>query len=86
MMESVVVFVTAVFLVIGLPVLIGRMMRRARRKRQGRPLGMGFEGAFDALDPARARALQTIQVREEIGQSEESHHGELVDRKDARLP
>jgi Flp pilus assembly protein TadB len=55
-MEALVVIATALVLLVAMPVLISRMMSRARRKRQMRAFGMGFEGAFDVLDPAKARA------------------------------
>lgn len=78
-MEAFVVLGTALVLLIAMPALIGRMMRRARRKRQDLAIGMGFEGAFDVFDPARARALQTIRQHQEIGEADEGNQGELID-------
>lgn len=70
---------TVLVLLVGMPYLIAWLKDRERRKRQTRPFGTGFEGAFDVLDPARARALQTIQLQEEVGQVDEGNQGELVD-------
>lgn len=76
-METLIVFGTALALLIAMPILISRMMARARRKRQSGSYGMGFEGAFDVLDPARARALETIRIQQEVGQADEGEAGEL---------
>lgn len=71
--------VTVLVLLVGLPYLIAWLKGRESRKRQARPFGMGFEGGFDVFDPARARALQTIQLQEEIGQVDEGDQGDPVD-------
>lgn len=71
--------VTVLVLLVGLPYLIAWLKGRESRKRQARPFGMGFEGAFDAFDPARARAVQTIQLQEEVGQVDEGNQREPVD-------
>ncbi len=72
---------TALVLIVGMPILISRMMGRARRKRQDGAYGMGFDGAFDMLDPARARARETIRIQMEIGQTDEGEAGELFEPK-----
>lgn len=82
-METLVVLATAVVLLVGMPLLIVRMMRRERHKRRDRPSGMGFEGAFDVFDPARARAHRIIEVQQEVGRLSEGDQGERIDAKDA---
>ncbi|WP_395391091.1 hypothetical protein WBP07_10975 [Novosphingobium sp. BL-8A] len=73
-----VTLVTVLVLLVGMPYLIAWLKGREARKRQKRPFGTGFEGAFDVFDPARARAMQTIQLQEEIGQADEGNQGELI--------
>lgn len=82
-METLVVFGTALLLIVAMPILISRMMGRTRRKRESGAYGMGFDGAFGVFDPAKARAQETIRVQKEIGQLDEREAGELVERDGA---
>lgn len=81
MARSFVVFGTALALILSMPIVISRMMARARGKRQRGSYGLGFDSAFDVLDPAKARARETIQIKHEIGESDESEAGELSRKK-----
>jgi hypothetical protein len=67
-----------VALIVLLPLSIARMKNRARRK--GRRLGgSGIDAAFAIFDPARARALQEIEIRKEIGHADEGDQCVLLD-------
>jgi hypothetical protein len=80
MMEWLVALAIFVTLAIGLPFLLTRPGRKGNwRKRMGL-VGGGLDASFAVLDPARARAQQIIEVRQEIGDADEGDHGDPIDR------
>ncbi|PZU07223.1 hypothetical protein [Sphingomonas sp.] len=71
--------ITALALVMLLPLTIAGLKDRARRKGRRHFGGQGIDAAFIVFDPARARALQEIEIRKEIGHADEGDRGDPVD-------
>lgn len=78
-MQWLVAVITGVILRVGLPLVIGHMKDFARRKRRLRGFGGGIEAGFAVFDPAKARALQVIESRKEVGHADEGDQGDLHD-------
>ncbi|WHO38156.1 hypothetical protein PMI04_016560 [Sphingobium sp. AP49] len=61
-----------------LPYIIVRMKGLGRGKRRS-GLGAGLDAGFAVFDPARARAIATIERRQEIGDADQGDQGEGQD-------
>lgn len=83
-MQWFVAAVVGLFLLIGLPVMIVQMKRSDRRKPRLRGVGQSIEAGFGVFDPAKARAVQIIEIRHEIGHADEGDQGDLFDKKHSR--
>jgi hypothetical protein len=78
-----------VAIVIAVPVFTVVIWSIARMKHRGprRGLGGGAMSAFDAglavFDPAKARAIEIVAIRKEIGRADEGNQGEKEDGVDS---
>ena len=77
-MQWLVTIVTGLILFISLPLLIIRMKWFARRKRRLRGFGGGIAAGFAVFDPAKARSLQVIEIRKDVGHADEGDQGDLA--------
>ena len=83
-MQWAVAGVVGLFLLIGLPLVIARTKAHGRRKRRARGIVTGIDAGLGVFDPARARARQSIEMRQEIGHEDEGNEGDLLDRTSRR--
>lgn len=71
---------SVLLLAIAMPYIIAGLKARGRGKARSGGLGAGLDAGFAVFDPARARAIQTIEIRKDIGDAAEGDQGDLKDR------
>ncbi|UAK23249.1 hypothetical protein [Sphingomonas nostoxanthinifaciens] len=76
-MHGIVAAATGLALLVLLPLLISWMKPFSRRKGRLRGIGSGIDAGFAVFDPAKARALQTIEMRKDVGHADEGDQGDL---------
>ena len=86
MMEWLIAVAIALPLWVALPFVIARSKRRGRGKKRASGFGSALEAGFAVFDPAQARAVQTIQIRKDIGHADEGNQGERLDDEDEVTP
>lgn len=77
-MKWLVAAVLGVLLVIAMPFAIGAVKKSTRGCMAGVTMAIGFAFAV-LLDPAQRAAIETIQKKKDIGDSEAGESGELID-------
>jgi hypothetical protein len=80
-MEWLIALAIALPLWLALPFIIARSKRKQRGKKHGGGFGSALDSSFAVFDPAKARAVQMIQIRQEIGDADEGNQGELFDHE-----
>ena len=80
-MEWLIALAISLPLWLALPFIIARSKRKRRGKKHGGGLGSVLNAGFAVFDPAKARAVQTIEIRKDIGDADEGNQGELFDHK-----
>lgn len=81
MREWLIAVMLALPLWIALPFFIAHSKRRHRGKKRSAAFGSALQAGFDVFDPAKARAVEMIQIRQEIGHADEGNQGELLDHQ-----
>ena len=80
-MEWLIALAIALPLWLALPFIIARSKRKYRGKKHGGGFGSALEAGIAVFDPAKARAVQMIEIRKDIGDADEGNQGELFDQK-----
>jgi hypothetical protein len=79
-MQWVVDCAVGLLILLGLPFVIAKSKVNNRRRRRARGFVTGIDAGLSVFDPARARARQTIEIRQEIGHGDEGDDGDLLIR------